>query len=119
MDRRNIHRHGASLLAAPVSVPAQGRVDRIPRSCWSWLERRPEGRLGVAVIDTGKGTLVRGRLDEPFPLCSMFKWLATAVVLHRVDTHREPRERPIVFGLWKALAGRRRRPPARVPSVIR
>lgn len=103
MNRRNFHRHGAALLAAPVCVLAQGRVDRIPTSFWQSLEPKSAGRLGVAVFDTGSSTLVGHRLDERFPMCSTFKWLAAALVLHRVDADREQLHRHIAFGIERLL----------------
>jgi beta-lactamase class A len=48
------------------------------------MERSSGGRLGVAVMQAD-GRLEGHRLDERFPMCSTFKWLAAAHVLHRVD----------------------------------
>lgn len=53
------------------------------------LERTVGGRLGVAVLDTATGRLTGHRLDERFPMCSTFKWLAAAKVLQRVDAGEE------------------------------
>jgi beta-lactamase class A len=50
------------------------------------------------VLDTADGTLTGHRLDERFPLCSTFKWLAAALVLHRVDAGQEQLDRRITFG---------------------
>ena len=41
------------------------------------------GRLGVAVLDTGNGTLRGHRLDERFALCSTFKLTLAAMVFDR------------------------------------
>lgn len=45
------------------------------------LESKSGGRLGVAVLDTGDGSLLQHRGDERFPMCSTFKLLAAAAVL--------------------------------------
>lgn len=65
---------------------------------WAALETTAAGRLGVAVLDTAGGTLQGHRLDERFPMCSTFKWLAGALVLSRVDAGQEQLARRIHFG---------------------
>ncbi len=62
------------------------------------LEADVGGRLGVAILDTATGALQGHRLDERFPLCSTFKWLAAAAVLRRVDQGLEQLDRRIRFG---------------------
>ena len=52
------------------------------------IEARIGGRLGVAVLDTGSGVRIAHRADELFPMCSTFKCLAAAAVLHEVDAGR-------------------------------
>lgn len=47
------------------------------------LERRFSARLGVYARDTGRGTVLAYRADQRFPMCSTFKVLAAAAVLHR------------------------------------
>ncbi|PBJ84024.1 class A beta-lactamase [Lysobacteraceae bacterium NML93-0399] len=49
------------------------------------LERAAGGRLGVALLDTGTGRRVGWRDEARFPMCSSFKWLLAAAVLHAVD----------------------------------
>ncbi|MFK0194955.1 class A beta-lactamase [Kitasatospora sp. NPDC090308] len=49
------------------------------------LEREHGARLGVFAHDTGSGATVRHRADELFPLCSTFKPLAVAALLHAGD----------------------------------
>lgn len=61
------------------------------------LERRSGGRLGVAILDTGKGTSLMHRATERFPMCSTFKLLAAAAVLARVDRKQDSLERRIPF----------------------
>jgi beta-lactamase class A len=47
------------------------------------LERRFGARLGVYTRDTGSGAAVIYQADERFPMCSTYKVLAAAAVLHR------------------------------------
>ncbi len=61
------------------------------------LERESGGRLGVAVLDTETGRTLGYRDDERFPLCSTFKLLAVALVLHRVDEGKEQLDRRVNF----------------------
>lgn len=50
-----------------------------------------EGRLGVAVFDTGTGAIDGRRLDERFAMCSTFKLVLAAMVLQRgVDARSAP-----------------------------
>jgi beta-lactamase class A len=55
------------------------------------------GRLGVAILDTASGVQTGRRVDEAFPMCSTFKFLAAAFVLARVDRGQEDLKRRIVF----------------------
>lgn len=60
------------------------------------LERDSGGRLGVSVLDTGTGARWGYRAGERFPMCSTFKLLAAALVLHRVDKGQEQLERKVI-----------------------
>lgn len=59
------------------------------------LERESGGRLGVAILNTGTGAQYGHRTAERFPLCSTFKLLAAALVLHRVDIGKERLDRQL------------------------
>lgn len=61
------------------------------------IGRDSGGRLGVAIHDTQ--SLLRAELnaDERFPMCSTFKFLATAAVLKRVDAKKEKLDRRMKF----------------------
>jgi beta-lactamase class A len=61
------------------------------------IERNLGGRLGVAVLETGSGRRLEHRAGERFPLCSTFKLLAAAAVLHRVDEKQEQLARVIPY----------------------
>ena len=84
-----------TFLAAPLlSLPAFAD-DAV--SSLRELERRNDGRLGVAMLDTADGRRVVYRGDERFPMCSTFKFLAAALILARVDRSEEQLDRRIVF----------------------
>jgi beta-lactamase class A len=59
-------------------APEPVRTDRLPE-----LEQRFDARLGVYALDTGTGRELAYRADERFAMCSVFKALAAAAVLHR------------------------------------
>ena len=61
------------------------------------LETQSGGRLGVALHDTGSGAQLLHRADELFPLCSTFKLLLAAYVLHRVEQGAEGLERRVSY----------------------
>lgn len=82
-------------LAAPLlALPAFANDTASPLA---ELERRNGGRLGVAALDTASGRRVGHRVEELFPLCSTFKFLAAAFVLARVDRGEEKLDRRVVF----------------------
>lgn len=50
------------------------------------IERRIGGRVGVAAFDTGSSAWLGHRMQERFAMCSTFKWLLAAQMLH-MDMH--------------------------------
>lgn len=101
MDRRSFHSQLMGALAALVFSPG-ARAQRsaqpsLAERCRE-IEAGVAGRLGVAVLDTADGRLDGHRLDERFPMCSTFKWLASALVLHRVDQGQDRLDRRIPYG---------------------
>lgn len=62
------------------------------------LENAHGGRLGVAVLDTANGKKYSHRGDERFLMCSVFKFLAAAAILKRVDEGKERLDRTIAYG---------------------
>jgi len=92
MNRRRFH---LQLTAALIAAPALARATPSPTP-WAAIEAASGGRLGVAVL-AGDGSIDGQRLDERFPLCSTFKWLAAACVLHRVDAGAESLQRRVRF----------------------
>ena len=61
------------------------------------VEQRTGGRIGVAALDTGSGRNIRHRAEERFPMCSTFKLLAAAAVLHQVDGGKDKLTRFIPY----------------------
>jgi beta-lactamase class A len=102
MDRRRLIRQLAWAFAgcSPLLARAQQKNTDWPPtgSRWQAIEAGAAGRLGVAVLDTASGHLDGHRLDERFPMCSTFKWLAAAHVLQRVDAGQEQLDRRIRYG---------------------
>ncbi|ODA66637.1 Beta-lactamase OXY-2 precursor [Methyloligella halotolerans] len=70
-----------SLRAAPFTLPADDELAKR----FAELESSTDGRLGVAVFDSGSAKRSSYRGDERFPMCSTFKYLAAGAVLKRVD----------------------------------
>jgi beta-lactamase class A len=61
------------------------------------IETRTGGQIAVAALDTGSSKRLDYRLQERFPMCSTFKFLAAAAVLKRVDEGKENLERFIRY----------------------
>ena len=61
------------------------------------LEATAGGRLGVQVVDSAIGQEFGHRPDELFMMLSSFKLLASALVLHRVDSRQNALQRRIAF----------------------
>lgn len=99
MQRRQFHFQLAAGLAAFAALPgcAQQKIPAVRDDAWTAIERASGGRLGVAVMQAD-GRIDGHRLDERFPMCSTFKWLAAAHVLHRVDRGEERLDRRIRYG---------------------
>jgi beta-lactamase class A len=94
MNRRDFH----SLFGAAVAAAAlPGCAQLPPQNAWLPIEASSGGRMGVAVLQAD-GSLQGHRLDERFPMCSTFKWLAAAHVLQRVDRGLERLDRRIPYG---------------------
>lgn len=98
MKRRHFHTQLAAAAAAtllPGCAPLQHLQSPLGR--WDATESLCGGRLGVAVLQAD-GRIDGHRLDERFPLCSTFKWLAAAHVLQRVDRGLDRLDRRIPYG---------------------
>ncbi len=76
---------------------ASGSNPRSAEEQLNAIEKRAGGRLGVTAIDTGSGKRIEHRANERFAMCSTFKFLAAAAVLHRVDQKEETLEHRIPY----------------------
>jgi beta-lactamase class A len=86
IDRRLVIT-GLPLIAA---APALAAADRFAplRRVIATIERDAGGPFGVALLDTGSGTRFEHRAQQRFPLCSTFKLLLAARLLHGAQTGR-------------------------------
>ncbi|SDZ01999.1 beta-lactamase class A [Lysobacter sp. yr284] len=94
MQRRDFLQFtGAALLAggavasfgAAALGPKPAAADAALRAKLAELEKRSGGRLGVSALDSGDGRRFDVRGGERFAMCSTFKFLLSAAVLHKVD----------------------------------
>lgn len=84
--------------AGAVLLPFAAWASGVPEGLIAAIERRTGGRLGVAALNTRSGRWIRHRADERFAMCSTFKLLVAAAVLHRVDRGEEQLDRWIRYG---------------------
>lgn len=97
MNRRDFQSRLAAALAATTLAGCAHQRPRAQDNPWDAIEALSGGRLGVAVLQAD-GQIEGHRLDERFPMCSTFKWLAAAHVLARVDRGLERLDRRIPYG---------------------
>jgi beta-lactamase class A len=84
-----------STLALPrISLAATDRYAALPVAIAA-MEKKQGGRIGVSVLDTATAERTAYRADERFPMCSTFKFLLAAAVLHRVDTLKDDLRRQV------------------------
>jgi beta-lactamase class A len=67
------------------------------------IETRIGGRIGLAALDTNNSKRIDYRPNERFPMCSTFKFLATAAVLKQVDEKQEKLERLVPYDAKQIL----------------
>ncbi|HEY4113021.1 MAG TPA: class A beta-lactamase [Rhizomicrobium sp.] len=97
IDRRSMVIASAALAFA---APARAHI----LDAFIDLEKKHDGRLGVSALDTQSGGRMEHRGDERFAMCSTFKLLATAVLLHRVDKGSETLSRRLTYGKTDLLS---------------
>lgn len=86
-----------SLIASPrIARLATAAEAQSLKEALAALEAAHGGRLGVAILDGANAVAHRG--DERVALCSTFKFLAAAFVLHRAERNEESLSRRIVYG---------------------
>jgi len=91
--RRQFLAFGGAALAGIVAAPALARAAAtaapVPAAAgFAALETDSGGRLGVCLWNPASGARVGHRMDERFPMCSTFKFLLAAAVLHRAAQGR-------------------------------
>jgi beta-lactamase class A len=89
-------RDALALGFASLGFPAAAKPDPFTDGIAA-LERKAGLKIGVALLDTGSGRRLGHREHERFPMCSTFKLLLTAAILHRVDTDCEELGRRIAI----------------------
>lgn len=80
---------GASLLLPAWAHGAEPAMPADWTTAMADIERRVQGRLGVALLDTGNGRQLGWRQDERFPMASTFKLLLAAWMLKRLDQGKD------------------------------
>lgn len=85
LSRRTMLAGAASAGVTWLLLPATGAAAQDTGDALRSIEQGIGGRLGVFALDTGSGRSVGYRADERFAMCSTFKLLLAAAVLHRVD----------------------------------
>jgi len=77
----------ASALATSVFAksPLPSSMTAVRSKDFATLEAASGGRLGVTLLNTGTGWRTGHRQDERFPMCSTFKFVLSAAVLHQAD----------------------------------
>lgn len=93
-SRRGFLVGGIALFGASSGLAAQYPS---PVEAITALEKQHGGRLGVAVLDTGTGRRMSHRAEERFAMCSTFKFILAAAVLHRIDAGLEQPDRIISY----------------------
>lgn len=86
-----------SAVASPVLVRSASCRSAAVQADFEAIERDSGGRLGVAAFDSATSRRLLYRPDEPFPMCSTFKWLLAAQLLALVDAGQEHLLRPISY----------------------
>ena len=80
----------ASALAATAfaKTPLPSPQPAVAAKDFAALEAASGGRLGVTLLNTGTGWRTGNRQDERFPMCSTFKFVLSAAVLHLAEQGR-------------------------------
>ncbi len=80
---------GGLALGACAQTAMVPELDTVPADDprFAAIERRVGGRVGVAAFDGESGAWLVHRVHERFPMCSTFKWLLAAQMLHSGMVH--------------------------------
>jgi beta-lactamase class A len=96
-----ITRRAALAGAAALMVPALAKAApdvKATEARLAAIEANIGGRMGVAILDGGNNVGIGHRADELFAMCSTFKFLAAAAVLHKVDAGKARLDDRIAYG---------------------
>lgn len=90
LARRQFLKFGGAALLSSVAMPALARLGAGAGATpagddFAALEALSGGRLGVCLWNPDSGVRIGHRMDERFPMCSTFKFLLSAAVLHAAD----------------------------------
>ena len=86
------------LIADACLLPLAAWAGDNPEGLVEAIETRLGGRLGVAALDTQTGQRIAWRGSERFAMCSTFKLLLVARVLHRAGNGTESLDRWVKYG---------------------
>ncbi len=78
-----------------VAASATADISHAPLAA---LEKKVGGRLGVAFLNTGNGSIVGHRLHERFGMCSTFKLALAAEVLRKIDQGTLKSDQWVTYG---------------------
>jgi len=89
---------GAPLVTACARGAGVSRSAELLESPFSQIEASVGGRVGVFAFDAGSGQALAYRADEPFAMCSTFKWVLVAAVLAMVDRGQLGLDDSVTYG---------------------
>ena len=81
-----------------------GKAARAWNETLAGIERSAQGRLGVAMLDTGSGLALGWRQDERFAMASTFKAVLAGWMLALADQGRERLDRRLHYGRDAVIA---------------
>ncbi len=99
ITRRAALTGAAALMVPAFAKAAPGAPDvKAAETRLAAIEARIGGRMGVAILDSENNVGIGHRADELFAMCSTFKFLAAAAVLHKVDAGKARLDDRIAYG---------------------
>lgn len=107
MQRRQFSLGLLAATAAPLwgcAATAQGRAAGPWNDTLAGIERAAQGRLGVAMLDTGSGLQLGWRQDERFAMASTFKLVLAGWMLALVDQGKERLDARVHYGREAVIA---------------
>jgi len=107
MQRRQFSLGLIAATAAPLwgcAATAQGNAAGRWHDTLAGIERAAQGRLGVAMLDTGSGLQLGWRQDERFAMASTFKLVLAGWMLALVDQGRERLDARVHYGSESVVA---------------